>query len=414
MNTQITADEIVGTVIKSEPWEEPVPLGGRASLPAFPVEVLPGYIAEMVNGTAEEIQVPADLPGALALAVLATVVAGRAEVAVRGSWTEPLNLFVAVAMPPGSGKSPAFRMMLGPISEAERQLQATARTQIAEAEAERKSALANAEEARRKAKSPDEIRTANQALQAAETMEIPIMPRLTADDTTPEQATTTLTEQGGRLAILSAEGAFFEIVLGRYSSRPNVELLLKGHAGDRLQIDRRSRTEAVDRPALTIGLCVQPQMLQDIAAKPQMQGRGALARFLFSVPRDLIGNRKIEPETVSRRVIEEYGTRLTRMALDLTRRSGPPAVIGLTAGALRLHTEWRGEIEPRLRIGNGDLETLREWAAKLPGATARLAGLLHLAQDPDGGSTPPSVRRPCAGRSGSPGTTSNTPPPPSG
>ena len=64
-----------------------------------------------------------------------------------------------------------------------------------------------------------------------------------------------------------------------------------------------------------------------------------------------------------------------------------PAVLPLTPAALKLHTEFRSELEPRLRAGTGDLEALRDWASKLPGAVARIAGLLHLAEHPKTGPT---------------------------
>ena len=66
-----------------------------------------------------------------------------------------------------------------------------------------------------------------------------------------------------------------------------------------------------------------------------------------------------------------------------------PAALLLTPAALKLHTEWRSELEPRLKTGTGDLEALRDWASKLPGATARIAGLLHLAEHPKTGPRTP-------------------------
>jgi replicative DNA helicase len=48
------------------------------------------------------------------------------------------------------------------------------------------------------------------------------------------------------------------------------------------------------------------------------------------------------------------------------------------AGELLLAFE--RELEPRLAAGSGDLAHLAGWAAKLAGATCRLAGLLHLAE----------------------------------
>lgn len=369
----------------SDDWDDPVPLGVRGVLPEFPTHAFPGYLAAMIRGVAEEVQVPEDLPGSLALAVLGTAAGGRAEVLVRGQWREPLNVQVATAMPPGAGKSPAFRMMLRPVFAAEAALQEAAKEQIKEIEKEQREAIARAEAAKKLAKTADDIATAMDAAHMAAEMEMPIKPRLTADDVVPEQAATILAEQGGRLAILSAEGTFFEVVMGRYSGgKPNLELVLKGHAGDRLQVDRRGREEFVERPALTMGICLQPSLLQDIAAKRQMVGRGAVARLLLSVPHDKVGYREITPDLLDEAVIRDYTDTVMGLIIGLSEWTDP-AIITLTPGALKLHTEWRTEIEPRLRRGTGDLESLREWASKLAGHTIRLAGLLHLAENPTRG-----------------------------
>lgn len=372
----------------SEGWDIPVPLGARGALPPFPVDAFPPYIASMIRGAAEEVQVPEDLPGSLALAALATAAGGRAEVLVRGQWREPLCIQVATAMPPGSGKSPVFRMMLRPVFAAEAALQESVKEKIKEVEKEQREAVARAEAALKLAKDDDARAAAMDAAQMAAEIEVPVKPRLTADDVVPEQAATILAEQGGRLAILSAEGTFFEIVMGRYSGKPNLELVLKGHAGDRLQVDRRGREEFVERPALTMGICLQPQLLQDIAAKKQMAGRGALARLLFSVPLDKVGNRKITPDLLDESVIRDYSDTIMGLIIGLNDWTDP-AIITLTPGALKLHTEWRAEIEPRLRRGTGDLESLREWASKLAGHTVRLAGLLHFAENPARGAQMP-------------------------
>ena len=57
-------------------WEPPVPFGSGGEVPAFPVEVLPGWLGEFVAAVATATQRPPDLAGMLALAVLATVAAG--------------------------------------------------------------------------------------------------------------------------------------------------------------------------------------------------------------------------------------------------------------------------------------------------------------------------------------------------
>ncbi|TMR90039.1 YfjI family protein [Nonomuraea basaltis] len=362
-------------------WEEPIPLDALASLPEFPVEVFPVSIAAMVRGVAAELQVPADLPGGLVLAALATGAGGRAEVHVRGGWEEPLNLHIAIAAAPGTGKSPVFKEIMRPVLDAERHLQDQVRPKIKELETEQRRAKTRAEASRHKGKSPEDQEAAADAMQRAEEMEIPVLPRLTADDITPETAASMLVEQGGRLAILSAEGGYYENVLGRYSNgRSNLELVLKGHAGDRLQVDRRGRQEAVERPALTVGVCIQPQMLQDLAGSKQMHGRGALARLLFSLPPDLVGYRDVyNTANLDEQVRLTYVNFLKGLVVNLAELA-ELKIIELAPEALKAHTEWRVEIEPRLRRGSGDLASLREWASKLAGHTARLAGLLHLAE----------------------------------
>ena len=54
-------------------WEPPIPFGAAGDVPAFPVEVLPGWLGEYVAAVATATQTPPDLAGMLALAVLATV-----------------------------------------------------------------------------------------------------------------------------------------------------------------------------------------------------------------------------------------------------------------------------------------------------------------------------------------------------
>jgi hypothetical protein len=177
--------------------------------------------------------------------------------------------------------------------------------------------------------------------------------------------------------------------MGRYTSvAPNVELVLKAHAGDRVQVDRRGRAELIDNPALTITTTVQPTVLRELAAKPTMRERGILARFMLSLPHDLVGRREITPDLVPPDVLHAYTDTVTGLIAALADWTDP-ALIPLSPPALKLHTEWRAELEPRLAAGTGDLEALRDWASKLPGATARIAGLLHLAENPRQGPRAP-------------------------
>lgn len=107
------------SAVPSPAWPAPIPLTAKTVPRPFPVEALPGWMADMVSAVAEFTQTPSDLAGCIALAALSTVAGGRAEVEVRGSWREPVNLFTVVVLPPGSRKSAVFTALIRPLLVAE-------------------------------------------------------------------------------------------------------------------------------------------------------------------------------------------------------------------------------------------------------------------------------------------------------
>ncbi|MFC6083698.1 YfjI family protein [Sphaerisporangium aureirubrum] len=364
-------------------WETPVPIGQRAQLPTFPAHVFPGWLADFVTALAEETQTPPDLAGCIALAAISTAAGGRAIVCVRGTWTEPVNIYTVAAMPPGSRKSPVFRAIVTPLLGAEAILQERIKPQITEAKIAQKVAHEAAEKAAIKATTargetlPDALAAAQSAALAEEDITVPVLPRLVSDDATPETATTLLAEQGGRLAVLSAEGGIFATLAGRYSGTPNLDLFLKGHAGDLLIVDRRDRRERIDNPALTLGLAVQPEIITEIAKSPGFRGKGLLGRILYSLPASNVGYRNTEPDPIPDIVSATYTANLESLVLSMHGWEDPARLI-LSPEAAELFAAQRRRTEPRLRPNTGDLSHIADWAAKFDGAVARLSGLLHL------------------------------------
>jgi replicative DNA helicase len=371
-------------------WAAPTPLGVAADVPAFPVEVLPGWLGDYVAAVATATQTPTDLAGMLALAVLATVAAGAVEVQPRPGWREPLCLFVAVGMDAGTRKSSVFSALTQPIAEFERQQAAATLPAITETATLRRiadQAAAAAEAAASKAPiDQQEERQAEAIARAADVanLVVPPVPRWLVDDATPE-ALAGLLATYGRIALLSPEGDVFDQMAGRYNQAagPNLGVYLKGHAGDLLKVDRRGRPpEYVERPCLTIGLAVQPEVLQGLASRPGFRGRGLLARFLYSLPASLVGRRQAGAPPVPEPVADRYTLELQTLAASLTAPASDddgPIVLALDQEAAELLLGFERDLEPRLAAGSGDLAHLAGWAAKLAGATCRLAGLLHLA-----------------------------------
>jgi replicative DNA helicase len=370
-------------------WALPVPFGAISGTPAFPVEVLPGWLGDYVAAVATATQTPPDLAGMLALAVLATVAAGAVEVEARSGWREPLCLFVAVGMDAGTRKSSVFTALTRPVADFERQQATAALPAITETSTLRRiadQAAAHAEAAASKAPvDQQEERQAEAIARAAEAANliVPPLPRWLVDDATPE-ALAGLLATYGRIALLSPEGDVFDQMAGRYNQAagPNLGVYLKGHAGDLLKVDRRGRPpEYVQRPCLTIGLAVQPEVLHGLASRPGFGGRGLLARFLYSLPQSLVGRRQAGAPPVPTAVADRYTLELHALAASLTAPAGNdgPALLALDQEASELLLGFERDLEPRLAAGSGDLAHLAGWAAKLAGATCRLAALLHLA-----------------------------------
>jgi replicative DNA helicase len=214
---------------------------------------------------------------------------------------------------------------------------------------------------------------------------VPPVPRWLVDDATPE-ALASLLAAHGRIALLSPEGDVFDQMAGRYNptAGPNLGVYLKGHAGDLLKVDRRGRPpEYVERPCLTIGITVQPEVLRGLADRPGFRGRGLLARFLYSLPASLVGRRQPGAPPVPQALADRYEIELHTLAASLTTPASlaghGPTMLTLDPAAGELLLDFERRLEPRLAPGTGDLAHLAGWAAKLTGATCRLAGLLHLA-----------------------------------
>jgi replicative DNA helicase len=369
-------------------WEPPMPFGAAGDVPAFPVEILSGWLGEYVAAVATATQTPPDLAGMLALAMLATVAAGAVEVEPRPGWREPLCLFIAVGMDAGARKSSVFSALIRPVADFERDQAAAALPGITETAtlrriADQAAAQAEAAAGRAPASQQEEAR-AEAIARAAEAarLVVPPLPRWLVDDATPE-ALAGLLATYGRIALLSPEGDVFDQMAGRYSQAgPNLGVYLKGHAGDLLKVDRRGRPpEYVEQPCLTIGLAVQPDVLRGLASRPGFGGRGLLARFLYSLPASLVGRRQPGAPPVPTAVADRYALELQALAASLSAPAGDdgPAVLVLDQEAGELLLGFERELEPRLAADSGDLAHLAGWAAKLAGATCRLAGLLHLA-----------------------------------
>lgn len=372
-------------------WPLPIPLDSF-DRPPFPLEVLPPRMREMVRALAVAHQVDAALPAFLSLATLSTVVAKRRHVIIRAGWIEPINLWLLAPLPSANRKSPVLKEIVAPITqwqreEAERLRPESERVKNLRDVEERRLEAIKKELARGQQQGDDyyrlrgDLESITSALATDPALAVPVVPLLLMDDHTPESLAENMARNGGRMGILSAEGGPFDIMAGRHSKdgkTANLDIYLKGHAGEDVAIHRLSREAgSIEAAALTLGIAPQPEVVQALSSKPGFAGRGLLARCLYAYPISTVGHRVIAAPPVPEYVRTRWGD-LLRPLLDLPDRDEPLTLSPDAEAALRAFEEW---LEPRLAPDAGMLGQSNGWGGKLAGHVARIAGLFHLAEN---------------------------------
>lgn len=340
------------------PDEDAEPVSRLATahdLPGFPVDCLPPVIATFVRELADELEVPPDLPGCLALAVLASIWMRLARVEARRNWQESLNLYLVVALTSGERKSPVFGRMFGPLYDHERDRHEQWRLEC------------------------QAIDDRNEGIKKADREPHPPQPRLFVDDVTQEKLAEVMSQQGERITLRSDEGTAFQQMCGLYSKSPNNTVFLKAYDGSSYYVDRVGRPGlALRRPLLTVALAVQPSVLRGLAERPELRGTGLLARFCYAVPVPRVGTRSFETPLVSLEAAAAYRELVRGLArLEPVRGpDGEESTMLLSPDAWNLLLATQQAREPELGIG-GRLASIRDWVSKSDGLALRLAALLH-------------------------------------
>ncbi len=381
----IRARQRAGGVFAGE-WGEPEKLD-TFDAPPLPADCLPDWIAALVQSIAAALEVPPESVLTYVLGVLSAAVCGRLDVRCGPHWCEPVNLYLATVLPSGERKSATTKIVSAPLVEAEKSLCTGARAGVERARTQRTIKEARAKACERIAAEDKEPSKRDAAARDAEQLraelaesDIPTMPRISADDVTPEQLVTLLCEQEGRLAVISAEASILDSI-SRYTPKgapPSIDVLLRAHAGDSVRVDRRGRSEYIDSPRLTIAVALQPSHLARWGQSADVEGRGLLARFGIFLPEPMLGFRPVKEPEVDR---EAYGrfTVVVQRLVEAFRPLETPHQVVLCSEASEEFLAWRKQQEPRRRPSR-DLGHLTAFSSKSEGLVARLSAVFAAAE----------------------------------
>lgn len=350
--------------------------------PPFPIEALPEFARDHIASVAHNLQTPVDMTAQIALGALSAICnRKRCTLEVTPSWIEGANLYLAIAMPPGAGKSPAIKQITAPIEAISTQHRADTAMANATRAAERITLKATLDRLEKDMSSgtsagTEVARDYARALVALNEHDAATdNGRFLADDTTPEALIRLLHNNAGRIALISAEGGLFDN-LGRYAEKgkaPNLDGLLKIWSGDTIRVDRvGGEPLEIEDPRAVVCITVQPSIVRKILNDGEFQGRGLVARFMLSLPTSLVGRRNMraahDVDGDARRrweqgVYELYGSDVANLRM--------------TQEAAEAFNDYRQGLEDRRFIG-GDLETawLTEMSTKCESSVARVALIL--------------------------------------
>lgn len=375
-----------GTGLAPVPFETTIP-------PEIPPDNVPGILRDFSLAVSESLQVPFELALCNTLGTVSVAAQRKIQVLIKEDYTEPLNIYALCPLPPGERKSSTVEMCKRPLVEWQITKYHAMRDIIRDTESERKS-LEKAIEAKRilvaKARTDEARREIIEDIKAMERAlpEVPLSPRLLADDFTPEALGMLMERHEQRVGVLEAEGGLFDTLSGKYSNGiPNLDAVLKFWSGESCQIDRRGRDSIfLDDPHLTLVISPQPEIVQGLASRPGFRGRGLIGRFLYVMPQSRLGRRSVETKPVPPGLTKSWNETIHGL-LDLpwardTHGSVIPYNIRMDKMAYRQWQEYAASVEKELGPG-GQFEHMTDWAGKLPGQVIRLAGIFHVATVPD-------------------------------
>jgi hypothetical protein len=349
-------------------WEEPdISLldDRRGELPAFPVQVLPSKVQDLVKRGADGAGCSVDYVAMPVLGIAAGLIGTGRRVRASKSWSVPHTLWVAECGFSGDGKTPGLAVSRNPLQRAEDMFQHKVERmsrehqqrvdQAAMAEAAWKEAVKQAAKQNREAPTRPE---------AAKQPERFIAPRLCIVDVTIEKMCEFLAARPKGMLLVMDELAGLLLNMSRYSGGQDNQFWLQAWDGMPYSCGRKN-SAPINIPHLLVGIVggIQPDRLPECFKVND----GMHARYLWSWPPSA-PYRPLSDE------IEECDQNLYRMFDNLARLGEDEHKrIRLSKQARSAFEELRKHVHEEKDCFAG---REREWWTKIPIHVLRIAGTL--------------------------------------
>lgn len=367
----------------------PAPIVSALAPPTIDADLLPAWMGRYVAALAGATQTPSTMSALFALSVVSACVQRRYGVAPLGAddgYIEPATFWALIVAVSGTRKSAIVDALVRPLVAWEKRAGDRMRREINANVSRRIVAEATIKRLQGQAGKADDPNARERLRQQIEdeqnAMPEPLFaPRVFVGDATVERLQNVLVEQGGRVAVLSDEGGLFATLSGSYGggAGPALDVLLQGHHGGSVRVERATRNAYIERAALTLGLMLQPDLLNDAAGSNRFRASGLMARFAYAIPGQVVGGRDVRAyKAVPTDLRSEYEREIDALLGDpMEGPHLPPRVLPLADDAREAWLDFAQEVENAL-APDGDLAAVADWGAKLAGMAARVALLFEL------------------------------------
>ncbi len=348
---------------------EPIDVSGL-QYERFPVDCLPGPVAEFVSAVAGSVNCDESMVALPVLAVAAASIGNAREVLVKSGHVETCILWVATIVNSGDGKTPAAKPAVRPLHKRYREARRQFERKMAEYNRQVERLEADAKRGGGKGSRPS----------AADMPPRPSLERSLVADVTIERLAELLEENPRGLLVHIDELAGLMASFGRYQQGrggADTAAYLSMHSGEPIVIDRKTlaRHVYIARPLVSICGGIQPSAFRK-AMDPELRGCGFLPRFLLASPPSRV--RYAADAEIPEDVEAAYGAtidRLFNLQPGLDGDGQPrPTLVGYSPAAKPIWRRVHNQLADEAMTLPDDLRSC--WS-KLQAYQHRLAMVLH-------------------------------------
>jgi DNA polymerase I-like protein with 3'-5' exonuclease and polymerase domains len=345
--------------------------GGPAPYQPFPVGALPAPLSAFVREGAAALGCDPSYLALPVLAVAASLIGNTRTIRLKFDWDEPSVIWAAIVGDSGTLKSPALKLVMGPLYRMQRGLVEEFRDDQQQYRLEKEQHERNARQAKRDSKDFTDPPP-----------EAPKLIRLVTGDVTIEKLAEMLEDNPRGLLVCQDELGGWLNSFQRYKGKgggSDLPRWLGMHRAETLIVDRKTGdrpTLFVPRAAVSVCGGIQPGTLGR-ALTAEHSDAGMVARLLMGMPpktRKRWSEDEVDPDT--RRQYEEVLAGLLRLqfATDDSAEKAPVA-LRLTPDAKAVWIAFYGEWARHQADAEGELAAA---LSKLEGAAARFALVHHV------------------------------------